>query len=262
MSGVRHTAGVSVCIATYNGERFVAEQVASVLSELNPDDELIIVDDCSKDTTVEILQSFGDPRIAIVRNETNQGPVRSFERAISLATREFICLADQDDRWVPGRVGLLISALERTGAMVASSNSAFMDGSGRPIDFKVDGVTARDSRKHLKNILGIFTGKTSYFGCAMAFRRSIVPLILPMPRYVESHDLWIALASNLIRSNVHVEEPTLIRRVHGDNASIIQRSLHLKLWARVVFALSLLVLTKRAAGGFWKASSAGQAIDA
>jgi hypothetical protein len=71
-------------------------------------------------------------------------------------------------------------------------------------------------------------------------------LVLPMPHWVESHDLWIATGSNLIRSNVHVERDTLRRRLHGANASIVNRSLHLKLRSRAIFARSLLVLGLRA----------------
>ena len=81
----------------------------------------------------------------------------------------------------------------------------------------------------------------------MAFRRELIPLILPIPDYVESHDCWIALAANLIGSNVHLGERTLRKRRHGKNATstISSRSLGLKLRARAIFARSLLDLWKR-----------------
>ncbi|NKF33592.1 glycosyltransferase, partial [Pseudomonas sp. BGM005] len=83
---------VSVCMATYNGSRYVAKQLASILAQLGAGDEVVVVDDASADSTVEIVQDIGDPRIVVYRNERNLGYVRSFERAISLSTADVIVL--------------------------------------------------------------------------------------------------------------------------------------------------------------------------
>ena len=82
---------------------------------------------------------------------------------------------------------------------------------------------------------------------AMAIRREIIPMVVPIPNFVESHDLWIALASNLAQSNLHIDEATLLKRKHGRNATstVSTRSLLRKFWSRVIFALSLLVLIGR-----------------
>jgi hypothetical protein len=130
---------------------------------------------------------------------------------------------------------------------VVTSNLEWITAAEQPIDVPYDGVAALNSEKHFANIVDIFVGKTNYFGCAMALRRDFVPMVVPIPSFVESHDLWIALASNLARSNVHTDESTLLKRKHDRNATstISTRSLYRKLRSRVVFAMSLAVLFAR-----------------
>ena len=239
------TSGVSVCMATYNGAAFIEEQVTSILEQIAPTDEMVFVDDGSTDQTIRVLEKFGDARIVIHRNRMNRGHVYSFQKAISLSRHPIIVLADQDDRWLGGRLTLLIDALEQSGAMVVASNRDYMDTHGRPHTHYVHRLAARHSRQYVQNIARIFVGRAGYYGCAMAFRRELVPLILPMPKFVESHDLWIALASNLIGSNAHVERSTLVRRIHGQNASLARRSFAKKLRSRAIFLWSLGVLLGR-----------------
>jgi hypothetical protein len=122
-----------------------------------------------------------------------------------------------------------------------------MDADERPLDVAFDGVSSTASTRHFRNIADIFIGKTNYFGCAMAFRRSLVPLIVPIPPYVESHDLWIALAANQIGSNLHIDDKTLRKRRHGSNttSTVSNRSLFLKLRSRWIFLKSMIDLAAR-----------------
>lgn len=229
-------------MASYNGEKFIEKQIKSILSQLQHEDELIIVDDCSQDSTLKIINELNDPRIKLYSNDQNRSHVYTFGRAISLASHNIIFMADQDDIWIHNRVKLMSEKMKEEGVLVVSSNSDFMDFNEEKIDYIIDGVTSKDSKKYLKNILTIFAGKTNYYGCAMVINKRILKVILPIPHFVESHDLWIALAGNLMRSNFHIDEKTLIRRVHGNNASIVDRKLSLKLWSRVIFLLSIIVI--------------------
>jgi hypothetical protein len=166
---------------------------------------------------------------------------------MQLARKDFVFLSDQDDIWMPGRVSLMQRRLVEAEASVVSSNFKWIAANDDPIDVPYDGVASGDSRRHLKNIIDIFIGKTNYYGCAMALRREFVPVIMPIPRFVESHDLWIALASNLAGSNVHIDDKTLLKRKHGSNvtSTLSTRSLYRKIKSRVIFALSLVVLCGR-----------------
>lgn len=238
---------VSVCMATYQGEKYVERQLRSILEQIGPDDEVIVVDDCSGDRTVELVREIGDPRVVVIQNSENRREVYSFGKAIELARGDIIFLADQDDVWLPGRVELMCSRLLASKAVLLTSNFEWMDASEQPLDIAFDGVSSRTSAHHLKNIFDIFIGKTNYFGCAMAFRRELVPLITPIPSYVESHDLWIALAANQIGSNLHTDDKTLRKRRHGSNttSTISNRSLFLRLRSRWIFLRSMMDLMAR-----------------
>ncbi|MFN3784292.1 MAG: glycosyltransferase [Spirosomataceae bacterium] len=230
---------ISICLATYNGESYIKIQLDSIIPQIEKNDEIIVVDDCSVDNTVNIIESFNDDRIKIFKNEVNRGHVYSFNRAIELATNEIIFMSDQDDIWKNNRVNLMKSKLLTSNALLLSSNSEFIDSNGIEIDYRIDGVIEKNSNRYFRNIIDIFKGKTNYYGCAMVFRRELKRYILPIPRYVESHDLWIAMAANLLGTNLHFEEVTLQRRIHISNASVISRSLLPKLWSRIVFLVSV-----------------------
>ena len=94
---------ISVCIATYNGGAFIKDQIYSILLQLSQNDEIIISDDGSRDSTLNILFSFNDSRIKIYKNGGKHGVVSNFENAIKHATGDYIFLCDQDDVWMPGK---------------------------------------------------------------------------------------------------------------------------------------------------------------
>jgi glycosyltransferase involved in cell wall biosynthesis len=112
-------------MATYNGDRFVREQVESILEQLHPDDELIVVDDASKDDTAALVEGFPDPRLRLFRHERNAGYVRTFEEALTKASGEILLLSDQDDVWLPGHREVLARAARTSG--VAAPTSASWD---------------------------------------------------------------------------------------------------------------------------------------
>ena len=236
---------VSVCMATYNGEKFIFEQLDSIVKQLSPKDEIIIVDDCSKDNTIKIIESFNFENLKIYQNDKNRGVNFSFGRAIFKAQKDIIFLSDQDDIWAPERVHQMVKKINESGCNLITSNFQSIDNKGLDFEFPVDGVHPYDSEKHFKNIIDIFIGKTNYYGCAMAFKKEIVSLICPIPSYVESHDLWVALVGNLIKSNIHIDDISLFKRAHDNNATETNRKLYQKLWSRVIFLRSIFEIKSR-----------------
>jgi glycosyltransferase involved in cell wall biosynthesis len=235
---------VSVCMAAYNGSRHIAEQIDSILSELAPDDELIVVDDCSTDGTAQLVAGIEDSRIRLIRAESNAGYVKTFERALSEARGEYVFLSDQDDIWIPGRVGIMIGALQSKGMVV--SNCQHIEGDlGRFHEIR---LRARDSGHTFRNILGVVVGYRLHWGCAMAFRRSMLEQVLPFPSHMtESHDQWIALVGIVNRSILYLETDTILHRLHGGNLTPTGiRSFRKILGARVAFLRNVLTATKRA----------------
>jgi len=234
-------------MASYNGELYIAQQISSILSQLNPKDELIIVDDCSKDNTINLINSFEDDRIILIKNNKNIGVNKSFSKSILYSTGDYIFLSDQDDIWIKGRINTMINHLVKSKVDLLTSNFKWIDEFGNSTYVKFDGVSSLQSNNHFKNIFDIFLGKTNYFGCAMLFTKSLSRYIAPFPIFIESHDLWIAKAGNLYRSQVHFDDFTFYKRIHKSNATSTtsNRKFIYKLFSRFVFILSIFVLIHR-----------------
>ncbi len=211
---------VSVCLATWNGEAFLAEQLGSILEQLSATDEVVIVDDASSDGTVDLIRSLGDPRLRLHARADNRGYVRTFEEALSRARGTYLLLADQDDVWLPGRVAALTAALDRTD-VVASNLSTLggPDALAGPFGRADWRLRSRDSGRRLHNVLGILAGAMPYYGCAMGVRQDAVGRgLLPFPGFLrESHDLWIALYGNVLGTMTHLGRRTVARRLHAAN---------------------------------------------
>ena len=232
----------SICMATYNGSRYIEEQLESILRELGPNDEIVIVDDASSDGTVERIRSFRDARIRLIEAASNQGYVKSFEQAALASRGDAIFLSDQDDVWVEGRLDAMLAALGS--AAVVASNFDVLGGGDRP---GIPLLQESDSARHRANLFGILVGYRAYYGCGMAFRREVLASFAPIPPYLrESHDLWLAILGNSAGSIRHLDGATLLRRIHDDNATPRGwRSMRVILAARVVLLRLMLEARRR-----------------
>lgn len=212
---------VSVCMAAYNGGEFIEEQIRSILGQLGEDDEIVIVDDASTDDTVRVVSELDDARVRLLRSASNGGHVRAFERAIAEARGRHLFLSDQDDIWIPGRLTMMLDALEKRAGVVAT-NFVNVGPDGRRHQPERQ-LSPEDSDRWIANTAGIFLGVMPYWGCAMAFSDSVRNVLLPIPNYIESHDLWLALVGNLIGGMTHIEAPSVERRLHDSNLTPTHR---------------------------------------
>jgi glycosyltransferase involved in cell wall biosynthesis len=206
---------ISVCMTTYNGEKYIHDQVSSILKQIEEDDELIVCDDRSSDATVEILSSFQDRRIKIVVNDENLGFSRNFSKCISLAQGDIIFLSDHDDIWLPDKVEKYLKIFEEKSDVISiMSNMEIIDENGlvtnpRFLDLK-SGYSNRVWRV-IKNFV-----KSTYYGCSIAFRKELVTKVLPLPFHF---DTWIGLVSDMYGRCYHLDEVTMQYRRHSNNFS-------------------------------------------
>jgi len=106
---------VSIIMPAYNAEKYIAGAITSVLQQTYPYFELIIVDDASQDRTVEIVCSFNDERIKLIRHETNQGPGGARNTALEVAKGKWVTVLDADDQYLPNRLEVLVRAARKAG---------------------------------------------------------------------------------------------------------------------------------------------------
>lgn len=209
---------VSVCMATFNGEKFVAEQIASILMQLGPSDELIIVDDASTDSTVEAIKNFADQRITLYEGKRNTGPVGAFNRAMSIATGELVYLSDQDDIWHADKVKVINQLFEDKELDLVVHDARVTTDSGVLNEslFEMCGSTPG----LLRNIVS-----STHTGCCMAIKRSSLELLLPVPAWRGVyHDAWIGVLSGCLRyKKVFYKTPLIDYRRHGANVSTMRR---------------------------------------
>ena len=204
-------------MATYNGEKYIKEQIDSILPQLGEGDELVISDDGSADRTVEIIESYKDPRIRLYHHVKKSSKylidysTHNFENAISHAKGQYIFLSDQDDVWLPEKVDRMIKALEHYEVVV--SDCLVVDESLNEI------APSYFSKVHAKNGMIRNIIKSSYIGCCMAFRREILNEAFPFPKSGVGHDLWIALIGSMYYNVFLLPEPLLLYRKHGNNVT-------------------------------------------
>jgi glycosyltransferase involved in cell wall biosynthesis len=207
---------LSICMATYNGSQFVVRQLDTVLKQLSPADEVIIVDDCSKDNTVKIIQETYGNRVQVMVNNENLGAIKSFEKAISLAKGDILFLCDQDDLWEEDKIATVLKTFEEQQAVLVIHDAHVVDGNLEIIN------PSWNDYNHNNINQGIFGNilKNAYTGAFMAFKKEIIPAILPFPDSIEMHDQWIALVCMMKKKKIVFIEQPLMRYVrHGGNVT-------------------------------------------
>ncbi|HRF69149.1 MAG TPA: glycosyltransferase family 2 protein [Muribaculum sp.] len=214
---------ISVCIITYNGEKFIKAQIQSIISQLGDNDEVVISDDGSSDSTLDIISAFNDCRIKVYHNPAKSGGFRdtmeicfrvgrNAENALKHANGDYIFLADQDDIWLPNKVTECVKALEKYDLVITNHI---------PVDETLQKMDMSINLEPIKTPTLINTLiRTPFLGCCMAFSKNLLQYILPFPKQPLMHDIWIGLMALKHGKIGLIQEPYLLYRRHSDNASI------------------------------------------
>lgn len=209
---------VSVCMATYNGVKYLEAQLRSILSQLGCNDEVIIVDDASTDDTVKLVRAMTDGRIKLLVNSSNQGVSMTFQTALNAASGDVIFLSDQDDIWLEGKVDEIKGCFTANQADLIVHDALVCDNNG--VQSQSLFAIRRSRSGVVKNILS-----NTYTGCCMAFRRQLLKRVLPIPgnRRV-LHDAWIGILANYYGYKIlFLNKPFILFQRHGSNASTLKR---------------------------------------
>lgn len=213
---------ISVAMTTYNGEKYIEDQLRSILNQTLQVNEIIICDDGSTDQTANIILNFNDSRIVFIRNQENLGYIENFYKAISLTTGDYIFLADQDDIWKPDKAAKILGHMKKTGACAVCTSFELIDGDGKRIEdcdcFSMDPFIKRFKG----NVATLSTIRLSFGnvaqGCTYCFTKSVREAYLRIHNQEVIHDLQIMIIASCM-GEVHLLNQKLIEyRIHGNNS--------------------------------------------
>lgn len=219
---------ISVCIATYNGARYIGEQLASILKQLSAEDEVVVSDDGSTDGTLDIVRSLNDRRIRIVDGPRRHSPTLNFERALRNAKGDYVFLADQDDVWLEGKVRRCVEELQECDCVVSDARvtDSLLNTTSESL-FKLMHVR----RGRLSNLLW----RNGYTGCCMAFKREVLNKALPFPTNIPMHDIWIGNVAAFCGRLRFIDDRLLLFRRHDATASCNGKGSTFSLWQKLMF---------------------------
>lgn len=227
---------ISVCMATYNGEKYVKSQLSSILKQLSNDDEIIVIDDCSNDDTIKCIDSIRDQRIKVLKNTKNMGVLNSFVKSLMEASGDIIFFSDQDDIWLDGKVKRIIKEFSDSDADIIQHDAIIVDE-----NLKVQETSFFAIRNPSDSIIKNYISNR-YLGCCMAFRSTVKKRLLPIPKEAAYHNSWIGIMGKFDGFKISFIKESLIFYVrHKNNVSQMKRrSLNLIIKDRMLLLKAIL----------------------
>jgi glycosyltransferase involved in cell wall biosynthesis len=204
---------ISIALAAYNGSAHIAEQLESFLAQTRQPDELVIVDDCSSDGTVGIVEVFAEVApfpVEILVNDKNIGYAQNFGVALSRCSGDLVFLSDQDDVWFPDKIETIIGHLENDTSTACFINDAMLANS----ELIPSTVTKAGQIKAAGLPETLFV-----MGCCVAVKRSLLDIALPIPQEARSHDDWLVGLSDCLNLTKRVPDILQYYRRHDSNVS-------------------------------------------
>ena len=199
---------ISVVVCSYNGERFIKEQVDSILNQAYSNIEIIISDDASTDATQQILQQYKtNQKVKLFLQSKNLGPAKNFEFAIQQTMGAFIAFSDQDDIWRPEKIEKLYSAIG-DGSLIYS-DSELIDEEGNKLNKKISDL--RNMYSGHKTTGFVFSNVV--WGHALMINSKILPSVLPIPGGIP-HDIWTAFIATTITGIKYLDQSLTLYRQH------------------------------------------------
>jgi glycosyltransferase involved in cell wall biosynthesis len=222
---------LSIALCTFNGERYLPQQLASILAQSPLPQELVVSDDGSSDGSVDIVIRAleGSPvSLVLLRNATPLGVSANFEQAIRATSGDLVALCDQDDVWHPERLAAMVAAFESDDALeLAFSDATLVDAAGAPFgDGLFHALSVSDSERSAivgGDAFGALLRRNIVTGATVMFRRRLLARALPIgAEWV--HDEWLAIIAAATSRPLLVDEQLIDYRQHGDNQIGVRRA--------------------------------------
>ena len=215
---------ISVAMTTYNGEKYICEQIESILNQSMKVDEIIVCDDGSSDSTIELLKKYP---VKVVQNDVNLGYRLNFKKAMELCSGDYIFLCDQDDIWLPNKVEEMMRMMKTHSNMhVLSSSFIYIDDKNQQIQMKVDKSRSNNNlycrpveKDSLYRVNFLDYLAMNYFqGCSLLLDKWIKNLVLEHYSTDIEHDYLINSIAASYNSMYFYNKPLFQYRLHEKNS--------------------------------------------
>lgn len=210
---------ISIAMTTYNGEKYIREQLDSILNQTYKNFELIICDDFSTDSTVKIIKSYIDPRIKLFINEKNIGFKKNFEKAIKLCTGEYIALSDQDDIWENNKLELCINNIGEHDLICTNSEIINSENISQHYTMK-DVLKIKKIPNDQFKIFSHLVFTNFVQGSTILAKRDFILSTLPIPENFSYHDYWFGVMASMNNGIKYLDICTLNYRKHESQITI------------------------------------------
>jgi len=215
---------IGVAVITFNGLKYIPQQLESIIMQSRLVQHIVISDDHSTDGTWEFLEKWADQapvRVTLIRNEIQLGLTRNFEQSIAAVEEDIIFTSDQDDVWLPNKVALMMEVFEHSPEVsLVHTDAILVDSQGLDLKTSLFGeldLSNRERREIYKgNAFAVNCRRNIVTGATMAFRKKLRAMALPFPDYL-FHDAWLALVANATGNVSILEVPTIHYRQHESN---------------------------------------------
>jgi len=212
-----HNPLVSIALCTYNGEKYLNQQIESIIHQTYKNIEIIIIDDCSTDTTFELLQALtkDTKNVRLEQNRQNLGFIKNFEKAISYCNGEYISISDQDDIWSLNKIEILVENIGKHGLIF--HDSLIIDEQGE----QINNLKLSDMTKIYKGDSNLyFLVNNCIPGHASMFKKDIVAFAMPFDKRF-FHDWWLAFVAASVTSITYIPDTLVKYRQHNNNVTDI-----------------------------------------
>lgn len=216
---------ISVVMATYNGSKFVKEQLLSVLNQTFPPDEIIIVDDCSNDDTVDIIRSIlecSSIEYKLIIHDKNMGVSKSFQDGILEAQYEYIMICDQDDVWLPNKIEITKKYLSKKTSLVVC-NASLVDCKLKSLGMSMFEFirfplkfTKTEISLSSKEMMNLCLKRNYVTGMCMAGKKNVIKTAFPIPDTM-TYDAWLAWILSMKGNTVFIKDELVLYRQHEKN---------------------------------------------
>lgn len=218
---------IDILMATYNGERYLEEQIDSILQQSFKDWRLVVRDDCSQDKTKEILRNYQneypDKIIVIEGKNSSGGAMQNFFKLLEYASSDYVMFADQDDVWLTDKVVLTLKKMQELEGIYGTEFPLLVHTDLSVVDANLETINSSiftmQNMNHKHNKLNNLVATNIVTGCTMLFNKALLYKLRELPGTAVMHDMWIAMVASAFGRIGFVEKATILYRQHGNNCN-------------------------------------------